>query len=122
MLKTNLSDRDKACLKDLLPEEKEEILRQIDGLSPKEVRTTIRVFKLRLDCPELSEEQLKPLPIEYFLKVQELASELLYVVDDIDNLNFQELHPNAKAFLLSQVKKSIGILASVVNREVKNEQ
>ena len=109
-----LSKRDKDSLKDLEPEEKEELLKQVRGLSPKEVRTTIRVFKLRLDCPELTEEQLKPIPMIYFEVVQELAGNLLTVVDDIDNLNFTELHPNAKAFLLSQVKKSIGILARKV--------
>lgn len=109
-----MADRIKESLEDLLPEEREELLKKVEGLSPKETRTTIRIYKLRLDCPELTEEQLQPIPIEYFKQVQEIASDLWYVVDDITNLNLIELHPNAKAFLLSQVKKSIGILAGVV--------
>jgi hypothetical protein len=103
-------------LEGLEPEEKEELSKQLVGLSSKEIRKAVRDYKLKLDCPELTDEERQPLPEELFNDVEDLVFDLLEVTEEIVNLDYSVIHPNAKAFLLSQVKKSIGMLGGVVNK------
>jgi len=98
----------------LLPEEKEELSKLLVGLSSKECKKAIRDFKLKLDLPDLTDEQRQPLPEHLFKEVEEVSIMLLESSEAVVELDLSTLHPNAKALLISQVKKSIGMLGRVV--------
>jgi hypothetical protein len=103
-------------LEGLLPEEKDEVLKQAVGSSPKEFRKLVRDYKLKLDCPELTDEQRQPLPESLFTKVEEVSIMLLEATEEVTTLDYPSLHPNAKALLFSQVKKVIGMLGNTVQK------
>lgn len=102
-------------IEDLLPEEKDELLKQIVGLSPQEAKKVIRAYKLKLDLPDLTDEQRQPLPEHLFEEVQEKAIMLIEATEEIVAIDLLGLHPNAKALLFSQIKKSIGMLGRLVS-------
>jgi hypothetical protein len=102
-------------LSGLMPEEREEILKQIEGLeSTKELRKAIRDYKFKLDYPELTEEACRPVPEDEFDKVQVHILVIDEFVDNVDAMNLVAVHPYAKEYLFSHIKKSIGHLARLV--------
>jgi hypothetical protein len=104
---------------DLMPEEQEELLLKAENehLSRQDFRKIVRKYKLKLDLPELSEDELKPASKEEFEEAQAKAMLLLEVTEDISNLRWAGFTHDAKDFLLSQVKKSIGILGRILLNE-----
>ena len=106
-------------IEDLLPEEKEELLRQAEGLSPKEVKKLVRRFKLKLDLPDLTDEEREPVPSRFFEEAQAICIMLVDATEEVTNVDFNHLHPNAKGLLISQIKKTIGILAREVSENDK---
>ncbi len=101
-------------MEDLLPEEKEELLKQVEGLDVKDAKKAIRMFKLHLDLPELTEEDLEPVSEELFQKANELSLLLVEIADELDEFNFKTVHPNAKSLLMYQMKKTIGTLGRLI--------
>lgn len=112
----NLSFSHYKQIADLEPEEQKELLTQaVDQQMPVSAFSkAVHQYKLKLDTPELTDEQRQPVSAVEFEKVQAIALMLLEVTEDISSLNLESLHPQAKSFLFSQVKKSIGILARVI--------
>lgn len=114
----NLSFSHHQEIANLEPEEQEELLNLAEDqrLNRTNFRKVVGNYKLKLDLPELSEEEIKPIAEEEFDVAKDLAIALLGDVERIRDLDWTTLHPSAKAFLISQVKKSIGVLASVVQK------
>ena len=106
----------------LSPEEQTELLDLAEekSLPRAEFRKTVHDYKVKLDLPELSEEEIKPIDEEEFDVAKDIALALLSDVTKVRDLDWASLHPSAKLFLMSQVKKSIGVLASVVQKNENN--
>jgi hypothetical protein len=100
------------------PEEQEELLSlaEDESLNRANFRKAVHDYKLKLDLPELSDDEIKPIAEEEFEVVKTMALSLLSEVEKVRDLDWKPIHPSAKAFLISQVKKSIGVLASVVQK------
>lgn len=113
----NLSFAHHYSVADLEDEEQEELLdrAEVEKLNRQQFRKIVRNYKLKLDLPELTDDQRQPISAHEFEKAQEVAVMLLEAVEEVRNLDLSSLHPNAKEFLLSQVRKAIGILGNVAN-------
>lgn len=99
----------------LMPEEKEEVLKQIEGLtSLKELKKAVRDYKFKLDYPDLTDEDCKPIPDDEFDKVEVHILMIDEFVQQINGINFISVHPYAREYLFSRIKKTIGHLARLV--------
>jgi len=117
----NLSFSHHSEVAELDPEEQDELLDLADNqkLNRSEFRKVVRSYKLQLDLPELTDEERSPIDQEEFEVVEKLAIKLLDATENIVNLNWSTLHPQAREFLLSQVRKSTGLLGGVITAHDK---
>lgn len=111
----NLSFRHHQEVADLEPEEQEEMLKkaETDKLPSNEFRKIVRDYKLRLDLPEFTEEELKP-SVADFDTITPIVMELVDVTDKIKEINMDKINPDARDFLISQLKKSAGLMGGIV--------
>lgn len=102
---------------DLMPEDQEELLKVAEDqkLNSKTFRTFVRSYKMHLDLPELTAEQLKRTNQEDFKKAQGYVMTLIETVEQIVAINLVDMDVDARDFLVSQIKKSIGKLGKVVS-------
>lgn len=112
----NLSYAHHQEIADLMPEDQEKMLDMAEEhhLNSKNFRNVVRGYKMQLDLPELTEEQLHQATPEDFNKAQEIVGHLIEVVEDIESINFAHFHTDAKDFLMSQVRKTIGRLGKLL--------
>lgn len=108
-------------IEELGDDEKADILKQIESLtSLRELKSAVRDFKMKLDLPELTDEERKPIPEVEFEKVQGYVMLLVETTEEIDLMDLSLIRPEAKDYLLSQVKKSIGHLIRILERGTKS--
>jgi hypothetical protein len=105
---------------ELSPEEQDQMLElaEIKHLTRSDFRKAIRNFRLSMDLPELSKEQMQSDP-EEFRKAQELVMMLIEVTDEISSLKWDSLTKDAKDYLLSQVRKTAGTLGNIIVKQTE---
>jgi len=113
--RNSLSFDHHAQVASLTAEEQEEMLNLAEEkkLTRDELRKAVRRYNIRLDLPELSEEELEPNPAD-FKKAQEMVIMLIEVTEEVKNLNWDSLNEDARDYLIAQIKKTVGALAGVV--------
>lgn len=112
----NLSFSHHQEVADLMPEDQEILLAQAEEkhISSKDFRSVVRNYKLRLDLPELSQAQLSQEAHKDFEKAQGYVSMLIEVTEELSKTNLDAMNVDARDYLLSQVKKSIGKLGKLI--------
>jgi len=103
---------------DLMPDDQEKMLSYAEkhSLNSKAFRNMVKSYKLQLDLPELSQADLNKPPSEDFKKAQEYVMMLIEVVGELESINWKTMDIDAKAFLSSQIKKSIGQMGVLISR------
>lgn len=101
---------------DLMPEDQEKMLTMAveQGMNSKDFRIAVRSYKLRLDLPELTDEELSKAAHEDFNKAQRCVMLLIEATEESVKLDLKNFDPDARDFLLSQVRKTVGRLGSLV--------
>jgi hypothetical protein len=103
---------------DLEPDEQEEMLTLAveKNLPLSQFRKTVRHFKLKLDAPELSDEQLKPTDPKVFEDVQKVIDSSIATVEMLENMNIEVLDPSARDWLISHLKRAGTFYFSLVKK------
>ena len=102
---------------DLAPEEQDKMLDEAEdkSLNRTDFRKLVRGYKLKLDLPELSEQQIAG-SSEDFDRVTLIVGKLIEVTEDIKAIPTDSINTNARDFLLSQIKKSFGVMGGVLSK------
>lgn len=120
----NLSWSHHAEVADLEPEDQEAMLSkaETEKLSRASFRKIVRAYKLKLDLQELSESQLLPTDPEVFKKVQEIVESNIHTVELIEEIHWDTVNKDAKDYLLSNIKRTVGFLARILQTYDKQKQ
>lgn len=115
----NLSFSHHKEIADLEPEEQEVMLQlaQEQKLNRNDFSREVRNYRLKLDLPELSAKQLEASSAD-FEKVDPIVMKLIEVTEDLKGLNVNAINPDARDYLLAQVRKSLGVLANLATKGV----
>lgn len=119
----NLSWSHHAEIADLEPEEQEAMLDMAvkHEMSVSTFRKAVRHYKLKLDVPELNEEQLKPTDPEVFAAVQEVIDASINALELLEKLDWRSVHVDARDFLLSHLKRAGTYYFSLVKQYDKQK-
>lgn len=104
----NLSWSHHAEVADLEPEEQEQMFDMaVKHEMPVSVfRKAVRHYKLKLDVPELNDEQLQPTDPAVFEKVQAVIDSSIHTLELLESLDWGTVHIDAKDYLLSHLKRA----------------
>jgi hypothetical protein len=104
----NLSFSHHKEIADLEPEEQEQMLDMAEKnhLKSAEFRKAVRHYKLKLDVPELTEEQLKPTDPIVLEKAQEIIDASVHTLELLDSFPWESVDEAAKDWLVSHLKKA----------------
>jgi len=69
-------------------------------------RKAVRHYKLKLDVPEMTEEQLKPTDPKLYEKVQGIIDSSIKTIELIDTLNWNSMDDGARDWLISHLKRA----------------
>jgi hypothetical protein len=98
-----------------MEEEDQEILLKeaVDKkLSTKAFRSLVRNYKMKLELPELPKKEYNV--EEEFEKVERTVEANCVLLEALGDLDIAGLIPNARDFLFSQLKKTVGIIGQVL--------
>lgn len=115
--KENLSFGHHMAVADLSPEEQSEMLEMAerDQLTLNDFKKEVRKYKLKLDLPEFSDDDFAPSK-EDFEAITGIVMDLVDVTDRISDLKMDKINPDARDFLLSQLRKSGGKFVGLVSK------
>ena len=111
----NLSFSHHADVAELEPEDQEILLQKAvnEKLNRHRFRRVVRSFKLKLVLPELSEKELS-ISYDDFESVEPIVDLTLRVVEQLKEIDFEKLRPEAREWLIAEMKKAIGAIASLI--------
>lgn len=94
-----------AEIADLEPEEQEEMLNMAERneMSVSTFRKAVRHYKLKLDIPEFTENQLQPTDPEVFKSVQSIIDSSIHTVELLESLDWSMVQKDARDYLLSHI-------------------
>lgn len=106
--KENLSFSHHAEVADMEPEEQDSMLDMADknSLPLAEFKKEVRRFKLKLDVPELTEEQLQPTDPKVLEQAQDIINSSVHTLELLDSFPWESVDEAAKDWLLSHLKKA----------------
>lgn len=102
----------------LEPEEQEEMLNlaQKDHVPIKKFRRVVQQYKMKLDLPELTDDQLKPTDPLIFAKVQEVIDASIHAIELLELIDLTSVHKDAQDFLISHLKRATGYYLSILQK------
>lgn len=102
---------------DLAPEDQDKMLdyAEENSLNVKSFRNFVRAYKMQLDLPELTDEDLNRSTPQDFKKAQGYVMMLIEVAEEMEAFDINKMHPDARDFLVSQIKKTIGKLGKLIS-------
>ncbi len=101
---------------DLMPDDQDKLLdfAQENKLPLRDFRNYVRDYKLRLDMPELTDKDFNKGSSIDFTKSQEYVARMLELTDDLAQLDWMNMDQDAKDFLKSQIKSTVGRLGRMI--------
>jgi hypothetical protein len=104
----NLSWSHHAEVADLESEEQELMLNMAEEheMSVSTFRKAVRHYKLKLDVPELNEEQLKPTDPLLFESAQKIVDSSVSTIEMLEKLEWEKMESGARDWLLSHLKRA----------------
>lgn len=104
----NLSFSHHAEIADLEPEEQEIMLDMAEKheMPLATFRKAVRHYKLKLDVPELTEEQLQPIDSALLDKAQEIIDASVHTLELLDTFHWETENIAARDFLLAHLKRA----------------
>ncbi len=108
---------------DLVPEEQEQMFKvaEENKLSLSRFKSLIRTYQMKLNLPELSEQELERTDPKVFEKVQEVIDSSIHTVELLEKLDWASVHLDAKDFLFSHLKRVIGFYLDLLKRYDKQK-
>lgn len=108
---------------DLEPEDQKQLFKVAEEskLSLTKFRSLIKAYQMRLELPELSDEELKKTDPEVFVKVQEIIDSSIHTVELLEQLDWGSVHIDAKDFLFSHLKRVIGFHLDLLKKHDKQK-
>lgn len=99
---------------DLDKEDQEVLLKQAEEhkLNRKTFRSVVRLYKMKLELPELPKKDYNV--EEEFDKVEKVIDINCLLLEELGKVDVDKLIPNARDFLFSQLKKTVGILGQLL--------
>lgn len=109
---------------DLEPEEQDKMLDMAEKnkMTTAEFRKAVRHYKLKLDVPEMNEEQLKPTDPILFQKAQEIIDSSIHTIELLEQLEWESMDPGAKDWLVSHLKKAGTFFFGLVQKYDKQKR
>lgn len=119
----NLTFSHHAEVADLEAEEQKELLdvAEKNKLNTSEFRKMVRHYKLKMDLPELTQDQLKPTDPKAFEQVQAIIDASIHTIELVEGLEWQNTHKDAQDFFLSHLKRATGFYLSILKRYDKQK-
>jgi hypothetical protein len=109
---------------DLTPDEQDQMLdlAEKNQMNTTDFRKAVRHYKLKLDVPELSDEQLKPTDPSLFDAVQQFIDASNHAVEVLEYLDWSSVQEAPKDYLLTHLKRTTGFYVSVLQKYDKQKQ
>lgn len=103
---------------DFEPEDQDILLdKAIEGhLSVSQHRTVIRYYKIELELPEVKNRLSKEVMEAEFDKVKQAVEINCCLLEELAKLDIEHLIPQVRDYLFSQLKKTVGTLANILNK------
>jgi hypothetical protein len=103
---------------DLEPEEQEEMLSMAEknGMTVAVFRKAVRHYKLKLDLPELMENELEKTDPEVFKAVQSIIDSSIRTIESIEQLPWDSVHIDARDYLLSHLRRAATYYLEIATR------
>lgn len=122
--RTNLSWSHHETVAELEPEEQIEMLDMAEknNMNRATFRKAVQHYKLKLDVPELSEEELKRTDEAVFISVQGCIDASINAIELLEKLPWDSVHVDARDWLISHLKKAATFYFGLVKKYDRQKQ